>query len=171
MFLSDGIVISHKWLKDDKTHKQDRVSLTPKWFPYINFRSHNQRDIIDIIHPRPFLPESYWKMLQSPKIVVIAVLYLHECLLSITLFTLDLQVFQCSPRVQSNTTSDWTNAPSFPRFTWSAACFFFSYCNTFLHIIFLSPSSPFSDYIFIRAVSSRYNQRWHDLALIKTAWA
>lgn len=67
----------------------------------INFQLHNQSNIIT--HPCLFLPESYWKMLQLPKCVVIAVLYLHDCLQSITLFTLDLHVFPNVPLVSNQT--------------------------------------------------------------------
>lgn len=51
-----------------------------------------------------------------------------------TVYTGSSSVSQCTSRIQSNTTSDVTTAPSFSHFIWSSAHFFF------LHFLELFPS-------------------------------
>lgn len=82
-----------------------------------------------------------------------------------TVYTGSSSVSQCTSRIQSNTTSDVTTAPSFSHFIWSSAHFFFfsffgtlSFTFTFRPPFCLPRSSPISYRIFICVIFPFHNQ-------------
>lgn len=113
------------YMKDSEIFQSVLLFHIHYWFTYnvgmsnhtnIRYKLHNQRTIIAITH----LSFSSWELLED---VVTTQICSYCCIIFTWLFTINHIVYavsssvsQCTSCVQSNTTSDWVNAPFFSHF-------------------------------------------------------